>query len=680
MDKTTLEVLTEQELSASVGHYSSEIAGDREKALDAYYGKPRGDEKAGRSQVQSLDIADAKESIMAQMLPNITSETVVQFQAAGEDDEPAAQEEGDFVTHLIFGLNHGYLNILEAVEDSLLLKNAVARAWVEEKITTIDRKGFSPTEEEAILAGVGTDEEDAQGITRDVVDMSATNEGFEYTVRLTRKESVMHIYTVDNSNFMYSTDLTSINLDEGRATFERIIRTQSQLLEMGVDRKIVDALDDYDATNQQDNNARKTEDNQNNQQAPVDNRAMRNIECFWCEVMVDWNNDGIAELMGYWYSGGKVLLDPENLSYRSYATGTCLIQAHRYEGLSLYDRLIQVQNTKTSLLRQGIDNVSYNNHGRPIYKRGGVNTDQLTNIFPGSPIGVDNPATDVIYPQIPDMTTQIVGMMGYMDEVRSERIGSSLDIQKGEVLNNVAQGTIERQFGVKEQIAALYARNFAETFLMSIYLLVHRVARSELNSQLSAKLHGQWKEANPSEWPERSRVEISLGLSEREKTAKQVSLGGVIQTQIEAMKNDLSGIMVSMPKLYQAIIDRDRAAGIDNPEQYYIDPSSEEAKQASQQKQQAKQQQGEAQAQLQKMLFDIKEREFESERDEAFFKEYVRMIIEKMKLTGGAEIAFLNAMSIAENEVTDGSNEGTTQEATGLNGAGGDVSSGTTVQ
>lgn len=670
MDTKTLAVITQNELNQSVGHYSSETSRAREESLDAYYGKPRGDEKAGRSKIQSLDIADAKESIMAQMIPNVASETVVQFQAAGEDDEPQAQVEGDFVTHLIFGVNHGYYTISEALQDSLLLRNAVARAYVEETQETIDRDGFASSEEEVAQAGVATDEERQANIERELIKVEAVEDGIEYSVRFTKTERNLQMYTVDHTNFMYSADLDSINVEEGRATFERIIKTESDLKEMGVPKAIYEKLPDWDESEQEDQQARETEEDELNSQAPIDNQAMRRIECFWVEMRVDWNGDGIAELVGYWYSGGEVLLKPEGIEGRSYATGTCWLEAHRYEGLSLADRLKSIQDAKTELLRQAVDNTKFINHGRPHYKRGSVNLEQLTNIIPGGPVGMDNPGSDVVYPAIPDMLSNIVGVMNYLDEIRSERVGASLEMQKGEVLNNVAEGTIARQIGVKEQISALLARNFAETFLMSLYLLVHRVARLELKGELSAKLHGKWQQTDPSQWPARSRVEISLGLSQQEKDAKQVGLRSVIDTQIAAIEKGMSGIITSMPKLYQAIIDRDRAAGIDNPEQYYIDPASEEAQQASQQKQQQSAKEQEAQAQLQQMLFTIKEREFESERDEAFFKEYVRLIIEKMKLTGSAEVEFLKALTIAEEEVTDGDNQGGQATLNGANSSG----------
>ena len=64
----------ERELAMSEGYGGGELAEVRKLALDRYYGRPRGDEVAGRSIVQSSDVADMVEAVIAQMLPGFSGD------------------------------------------------------------------------------------------------------------------------------------------------------------------------------------------------------------------------------------------------------------------------------------------------------------------------------------------------------------------------------------------------------------------------------------------------------------------------------------------------------------------------------------------------------------------------------------------------------------------------------
>ena len=83
--------LLKEEISRSEGYDTDELAGSRTSALQYFYGKPRGDEMKGRSQVQSLDVADMIHAILAQMMPAFSSDCVVQFDPTSNkspDEDP----------------------------------------------------------------------------------------------------------------------------------------------------------------------------------------------------------------------------------------------------------------------------------------------------------------------------------------------------------------------------------------------------------------------------------------------------------------------------------------------------------------------------------------------------------------------------------------------------------------
>ena len=91
---------------------------------------------------------------------------------------------------------------------------------------------------------------------------------------------------------------------------------------------------------------------------------------------------------------------------------------------------------------------------------------------------------------------------------------------------------------------------------------------------------------------------MKLGLSTGERRRKVEALTFIITQQKELMAAGMAGTMVTPDGLRNAILDWGRAAEVDNPEQYFVDPRSPEAQQAAQQQQQQAAQQEQKQMAL----------------------------------------------------------------------------------
>jgi len=127
--------IVKDEIRRSKGSEHDELSANREKAFQYYYCRPRGDEVAGTSEVQSSDVADMVESVNANISPILTEETLISFEAIGEDDENNAQTETDFVSYMINGQSDGYVEIQSAVKDALLLRNGWLKVYIDEDMS-----------------------------------------------------------------------------------------------------------------------------------------------------------------------------------------------------------------------------------------------------------------------------------------------------------------------------------------------------------------------------------------------------------------------------------------------------------------------------------------------------------------------------------------------------------------
>src|SRR5690348_4029738 len=114
MTKDEILAHAREQLRLSAGWSGDTAATEREKALNAYFMRPRGDERVGRSRVVSGSISAMVDSNLAQMLEAFSSDDIGEFEALGAADEPQAQLESDVVTHLVMKGGNGFIELGKA--------------------------------------------------------------------------------------------------------------------------------------------------------------------------------------------------------------------------------------------------------------------------------------------------------------------------------------------------------------------------------------------------------------------------------------------------------------------------------------------------------------------------------------------------------------------------------------
>ena len=94
----------------------------------------------------------------------------------------------------------------------------------------------------------------------------------------------------------------------------------------------------------------------------------------------------------------------------------------------------------------------------------------------------------------------------------------------------------------------------------------------------------------------RAILKVKPGLSVGGRSRLVATLGAIIDKQLLFSQQGLDDVIVSIDGFYAALMDWARAAEVAQPEQYFLDPRSEESQKALQRKreEQQKKQQGEA--------------------------------------------------------------------------------------
>lgn len=580
-----------------------ELADQRTQALDYYFMRPRGDEQPGRSAVISGDLSAMVEAVLSQMMEAFSGDVLVEFEADGSEDEDQAALESDVCAELVMDSNNGYVVFHEAIKDALLLANGFTNTSIEEEEPR--PRVFRDVTPDAYAELTA----DRPGIKLERINYSKGT--LTYSERPTRKK--LCVDSVAPENFVYTKNWHSLDLQKIPCCGERRVDMRSDLIDVWrfppekVDRlsPTVETLSSSSARNPRSlpNIPNRTGD-----------KSLDLIEWYYVYAMLDTDGDGIAERRRIACVPNKELLSDEPAAFVSYAAGAALINPHRLLGVSLFHKLKQTQDTMTALKRSGHDNHNAANKSRTIYLEGKVAVEDLEDGRVNGNIavtgaGIMDVRQAVGAHVVPDISAGVLAMIQEEKRTRSELGGASLELASGEaqLTDSVGSQGLDRAYSAKEQLAQLMTRTIAETLVRHTYLIVHRTLRENFNEPVTIRRRGKPVTTNPHDWPERRRLTIKPGMSAGERRRKVEALDVYLNAQLTLAKAGENEVLVNSSTFYKLLMDRGRAAEVPNPEQYFLDPSSEESKAAREKRSQTAQAERQAQQTLMNMALGLEQ-------------------------------------------------------------------------
>jgi len=343
----------EDQIASAEGYESGELSQIRKLALDYYFLRPEAAPSAdGRSALQSSDVADMVEAVTAQIMPAFTMDSIVEFDAVSEDDVEQSSMETAAVSYVIMDQNNGFYQIQTCVKDALLMRNGFAKVGLKKRVTvkTERYEGLSPDEYGDLVAravdDVGNVDNGHQVISSEI-------DGRTYNAAIKTKSTMrqVDVRSVDPLNMSWAADWDSIYLDDCPFFCEYEQTTRSDLIDEGYPASVVASLNKSGFTS--DTNARN-----NNTAARANTNtdpSMDWIDRYTCYQRLDVDGDGVAELCEIVIAGDE-LLDYQEVEFIPYASGTPFLMPHRFNGLGLFDKIQTIQDGKTAVLRQMIDN------------------------------------------------------------------------------------------------------------------------------------------------------------------------------------------------------------------------------------------------------------------------------------------------------------------------------------
>jgi hypothetical protein len=635
LDNKAIQTAVAAELIDARGFDTDQMAANRTAALQYYFGHPRGDETEGRSEIQSLDVADHVNSTMAQLSPMMKS-SIVKFLPTDEADEETAQMESDVVKQIAADSN-GFVQFSDAAFDSLLQRNGWVHCFIDDQVETWVDQHTDVVDQE--LTDLLTPLAD-----NDVLEVTSKTDNPDGTTSLdikhTLTERKLCIEAVAPEYMLYAPGHGSIDVSDIRFLARRQLLTKSELIEQGISKTVVDDLPTISYENWVQAQAREVggADIKVGGEEP----STYVVETYDCYIRMDVDGDGIAELWRVRVAGydGATFLDKELSRFIPYCTGTARPLPHRTAGTSLYDALRFIQDGKTVTTRQLIDNQETGNNVRVGAVEGEVNMDDLTTSRPGGVVRMRSEGA-IIPIAFNDVGPSCINTLNYLDSVATARAGAAMDMMQGEmqIASSSATGAAN-EYGHKEKMSAFFARNIIETIVRGSYLLIHQALRSYYSKPLNVKINGKWQTSDPRKWKPRKSLRVIAGLSGSERREKAAALGQNIQYQSMALQAGMDGTLVTPDGVHNSLADWLNVVDLDDVSTYYVDPKSDEAKAAAKQKQEQQQQQAQEAEKLQQRIFDAEQGLDKYKHDTQLefdrWKELLDAQVEEMKVMGNA--------------------------------------------
>jgi hypothetical protein len=147
-------LLASEKADALAAMSAARLAEERANAMNYYLGDMRKDMPAqdGRSRAVSTDVADTIEGLMPSLMDIFAgSDEVVRFEPVSPEDEPAAQQETDYVNHVFMQQNPGFMILYSFIKDALLSKVGIVKVWWEEREEESRETYYDLTEDQFAL-------------------------------------------------------------------------------------------------------------------------------------------------------------------------------------------------------------------------------------------------------------------------------------------------------------------------------------------------------------------------------------------------------------------------------------------------------------------------------------------------------------------------------------------------
>jgi hypothetical protein len=599
-DKTTefeLRNIIGQEINNAMGYMGGNLSSQRKKSLEYYMGEPLGTEIDGRSQVVSTDVADTVETILPNLLKIFTaSDQTVKCEPVKAEDVALAEQATNYINYIFNKDNNGFSILYTWFKDALIEKNGIVKVyWDEsEKVEQETYENLNDQEYQILL-----DNDDVEVVSEEQFVDEKTKQELEQIkelalaqgqdvgdiptpylhnciIKRTSSSGKVKIENIPPEEFLIQRSAKSI--EDADFVAHRVLKTRSELIQMGFDRDIIENLPTQNNITFNDERLARFSDIDESPLNDAPDESTQDIEIYECYVKCDMDGDGIAELRKVIVAGSEASTILENMpcDFIPFCSLTPVPMPHRFYGRSVSELVEDVQLVKSTVMRQLLDNMYLTNNNRVAIMDGMVNLDDLLTSRPGGVVRTKQPPSQVMLPmQNQTISQQAFPLLEYLDTVRETRTGVTRYSQglDADALNKTATG-VNTLMSQSQMRMELIARVFAETGIKDLFRRIFELTVKYQNKERVVELNNKFVAVSPTEWKNRYNISINVGLGAGSKDQQIVMLNNILQKQLQAfqLQGNKEYPMVTLKNIYNSLAKIIEEAGLKNVENYFVNP------------------------------------------------------------------------------------------------------------
>ena len=563
-------------------YIDSYLAPERERAMAYYLGDPFGNEEDGRSQVVLTEVRDTVLAMLPSLLRIFTGgDKILEFIPKGAEDIEAAEQATDLVDYIFNQENPGFRILHDAMKDALILKTGIL-TWYkydDESVEYYSYSGLMPEEANLILS----DPDVEMDLMTEEMDMMTGQARISMSIRRIRREPKYVVEAIPPEQFLIENEATSI--DDALYVGRRKLATISELVAMGYDREVIEM------------NA-GTGGFEMNQEVIVRNPADQSFfgitnqndestdKVFYVEsyIRVDKDGDGIAELHKVCSVGnGGYILHQEVVQQAPFALLEPDPTPHTIFGKSIADQTMDLQLIKSSIMRNTLDSLAQSIHPRTVVVEGQVNLDDVMNVETGAVIRARAPG--MVQPlSEPFVGQQALGVMAYLDEVKTQRTGISRASQglDADALQSTTRSAVQAQLGASQDRIEMIARLFADGLKRCFQGILQMVIQHQDKPKI-IRLRNKFVPIDPRGWDTKMDMMVNIALGRGSDEQRMAFLMTILQQQKEIIAQyGPMNPLVDVQKFRDTLAEITKLSGFQDPDKFWNQVTPESLQQYQQ--------------------------------------------------------------------------------------------------
>ena len=581
-----------QNIDDALNRADGDLTQVRADLYKRYKGDLYGNERRGFSRYTTQEVFEAVEWLLPDVLEVFTGgDRAVVFQPTSADDKPVAEQETDVVNYRIEQANEGYgfLAIHDFCKDGLLNPTAYAKAYAEmdTRERTHKLQGVLDTDVQELL-----DDETIELVSREsefvTIEMPDPQTGQPvpqqievFNIEYIQKEEnvLLKIESVPGEEVLVDHQCRTLNLDDANFVAHKSLRTYTDLVDAGYDlTDVPKSPTSDDESSEVEKYTRyffEDEDDQAHDTPSTTDPTMFRYMCYECYLYADVEGNKRASLWRVMVINGTII-EKEKTDFQPFVAMSAIIQPHKHVGMSAAQAVESMQKLHTELVRQLLDNIRTVNTKRKIMSADALMPDGKTMDAmldtTAEWVVVDGPAREAMSPEPQTSIVQeMLPVLGYFDQKTALRSGVTMenDLDPSAMQNVKATNYIGAMDKAGRRIGAII-KCFAETGIKQLYMKVHQLSRKYINIKETIELRGQWVEIDPSEWKERKRMKVTVGLGHNTHQQRLNMVMNLFQTQMQAQGMNLADYQ----GVYNTLVKLVEVSGLGAADQFFVNPGT----------------------------------------------------------------------------------------------------------